>query len=264
MLISRRFLIAQLHMKLLSGHVTAKKARGALEKLPEKLGDAYDDIMDRINRQDENQETIAITALTWITYAKERLTVHQLLHAIALGLEPDSTDIESDDLVDVELLLSSCAGLVILNHEDGIIRLVHYTTQDYLENRFSKADANTSLAKSSLTCLALDAFSDLPVNQKELMDLMKRYPLSGYAARYWGHHARQGKEADLEQAILSTLGTQQKRDLLDCFEGIHFQIPWSFSEVIRNYSLLHLTSKHGLSQTCYTLLNHDVILYDPT
>jgi hypothetical protein len=248
-------------MKLLSGHITPKRVRAALEKLPEKLGGAYDGIMERINRQEDDEKTIAITALTWITYAKERLTVHELLHAVALGLEPDSTDIQNDDLIHVELLLSSCAGLVILNHEDGIIRLVHYTTQDYLESRFQNTDANTFLAKSCLTYFGFDAFSDSPVNQEgPLRRLVQRYPLSGYAGRYWGYHAHQGREADLERTILSTLGSQEKRDLIERFEDfrrLRFGLLWKLS-------LLHLTSMHGLSQTCSTLLNDDVKLSDPT
>jgi hypothetical protein len=251
-------------MKLLSGHITPKRVHAALETLPEKLGGAYDDIMERINRQDDDQKTIAITALTWITYAKERLTVHELLHAVALGLEPDSTDIQNDDLIHVDLLLSSCAGLVILNHEDGIIRLVHYTTQDYLESRFQNTDANAFLAKSCLTYFAFDAFSDSLVILEEgpLRRLFQRYPLSGYAAQYWGYHARQGREADLERTILSTLGTQEKRDLIEYFEDFR-RSRFSFGN-LWNLSLLHLISMRGLSQTCSTFLNDDVKLSDPT
>lgn len=62
-------------MKLLSGHVNPKKIRAALEKLPEELGDVYDDIMAGIDQPNDDEKTIAITALTWITYAKRRLTV---------------------------------------------------------------------------------------------------------------------------------------------------------------------------------------------
>jgi len=253
-------------MELLKGYSTPKRIRFALGKLPEKLGAAYDDIMERIDRQAGDQRTMALTALMWITYARKRFTVDELLHLIALGLDPDITDIENDDLTDIDLLLSSCAGLVTLNHEDRIIRLVHYTTQDYLESRFPGVDVNTFLAKSCLTYLGFDAFSDPPVDNGVFEHLMKQYPLSRYAASYWGDHTRQGREADLEQTILSTLGTQEKRDTIEWFESTsrgyrHYGSPFQLA----NQSLFHLASKHGLSHMCSMLLSHsDTILSDST
>ena len=70
-------------MELLKEPCTPKRIRRALEKLPERLGDAYDNIMDRIHRQEGDKKTIALTALMWITHAKRRLTVDELVHAIA-------------------------------------------------------------------------------------------------------------------------------------------------------------------------------------
>ena len=244
-------------MELLKGYGSPKRIRAALGKLPEKLPNAYDDIMERIERQAGDQKTMALAALKWITYAKRRLRVVELLHAIALALEPDSTDIDDDDLIDVDLLLSSCAGLVILQ-EDRIIRLVHYTTQDYLEKRFPKADANTSLAESCLTYLALDKFSDAPANDdKALRRLMERYPLSIYAAHYWEYHARHGKEKDVEHAILSTLRTQEKRDIMDRFD---FFLRYDFLPPLGS-SLLHFISRYGFSWICATLLDPNNILF---
>jgi hypothetical protein len=149
-------------MRLLSGQVNRRKIKLALDKLPEKLGDAYDEVWDRVFNQDDDRQTIARAALTWITYAKQRLTVDMLLRAIALSLEPDIERLEEEDLIDVELLLSSCAGLVILNQEDEVIRLVHYTTQDYLERRLPKIAANTSIARVCLSYFGLEGVPDIP------------------------------------------------------------------------------------------------------
>lgn len=160
-------------MTLLSGHVNRCRVTAALNKLPEKLGDAYDEVWDRIFSQDEDRQTIARAALTWITYAKERLTADMLLRAIALSLEPDMERIEDEDLIDVELLLSSCVGLVILNQDDGIIRLVHFTTQDYLERRLARIDANTSIARVCLMCFGLEGLREIP----EIEDRSFRTPL---------------------------------------------------------------------------------------
>jgi hypothetical protein len=199
---------------------------------------------------------MAVTALTWIAHAKERLKVDILLHAIAVCLEPKRTDVNEYDLVDVELLLSSCAGLVIVNKEDRVIRLVHFTTQDYLETRFPSVDANTSIATTCLTYLSFHIFSDPPETEFALKDLMNKYALSDYAAEYWGDHAREGREEDIEQLILSTLRTQEMRDMTGRF---HFRRYSGFSEPAR-FSRLHLFSIYGLSRLCSTVLNQDVVL----
>jgi len=110
-------------MTLLSGQISRNKIRQALEKLPDRLYDTYDTIMDRIGKQDEERKMIATTALTWITCARKRLKVEELVHAILVSLDPEIGDIETDDLIDVDVLLSSCLGLVVLNKE-GVVEYV--------------------------------------------------------------------------------------------------------------------------------------------
>jgi hypothetical protein len=246
-------------MRLLSGHVKRKRMLSALHELPENLHNAYDDVMDRISHQDHARKTIAVMALTWIVYAKELLHSDALLHAIEVGLDPETTNIDNDDLIGIDLLLSSCAGLVIMNNEDGIIQLVHYTTQDYLEMRFQRVDANTSIAKTCLAYFRLDVFSESLESEDVLKGLMKKYRLSGYAAKYWGHHAYEGREEDLEQAILSTLCTRRKRDMIDRIEDLRQYSRIQFSSL---FSLLHLISMYGLSRTCATVISRDVVLSD--
>ena len=95
-LILLRFLIAEMHMKLLFGQVNLKKLKAALNKLPENLSDMYETVMKIICAQEDDQKTIATAALIWITYAKRRLNVHELLHAIAIHLDEKITDIDAE------------------------------------------------------------------------------------------------------------------------------------------------------------------------
>jgi hypothetical protein len=50
-----------------------------------------------------------------------------------LAVEPNEAELDLENIPDVEDLLSVCAGLVIIDQESAIIRLVHYTTQEYFE-----------------------------------------------------------------------------------------------------------------------------------
>ena len=243
-------------MQLLSGRVTRKRFLAALVKLPETRDDIYATVMKRIASQDEERQKIASTALTWITYAKKRLNVDQLLHAIAVNLDSEIEDIETDDLIDVELLLSSCLGLVVLNKEDGIVRLVHYTTQDYLEKKFPKLDANTSIAKTSMTYL--DFVVDLSSTSKErkshsyqaimkkMQNLDEKYKLAVYAVNYLGAHVREGNEKALTSDVLVFLSSQE-RDAITYFKYFLERKAFGFTQ-------LHFLSMVGLSCVCRTYL----------
>jgi len=249
-------------MQLLSGRVTRKRFLAALVKLPETREDIYATVMKRIASQDEERQKIATTALTWITYAKERLNVDQLLHAIAVNLDPEIKDIETDDLIDVELLLSSCLGLVVLNKEDGIVRLVHYTTQDYLEKKFPKLDANTSIAKISMTYL--DFVVDLSSTLKErkeydasnphiyqdimekMQNLDEKYKLAAYAVNYLGEHVREGNEKALTSDVLVFLSSQE-RDVITYFKYFSEWLAFGLTQ-------LHFLSMVGLPCVCRTYL----------
>ena len=246
--------MAQLYVTFLSGKVTKRQITMALEGLPDNRDDAYTKVWDRIfgpeNRPQER--VIATTTLTWITYAKRRLSIEELLHAIALSLEPDPTGIDADDLIDVDLLISSCMGLVILS-EDRTVRLVHYTTQDYLETKISRSDANTSIAKYSLTYLG---FPDL-----EFIDIY--YPLMedrlvDYAAIYWGQHVREGDEDGLLQSVLSVLASEAKRHLI---EGLWYRAvvnPYVLATPHLGFTILHFLSVNGLSRIVPAFLDTEM------
>ena len=237
-------------MQLLFGQVNVKKLKEALENLPKGLNDMYQAIWDRIFlKQDEQRQVIACTALTWITYAKELLEVDQLLHAVAVDLDPDISDIDSDDLIDVDTLLSSCLGLVVVNEKTGTIRLVHETTQTYLESRFNKLDANTSIAK---TCLKYLGFP-LELLEADLNACIEKYRMAPYAAIYWAEHIHLGNgdgEESITQDVLDIISSQAKRDIL----GQLLELATPEGLPFFKFTVLHVLSMYGLSRICRTYL----------
>lgn len=54
----------------------------------------------------------------------------------ALAAVPDEKDFDTDNIPDIELILTVCAGLVVENKRGHTtrVRLVQYTAQEYLEN----------------------------------------------------------------------------------------------------------------------------------
>ena len=119
---STRFLLARLHMDSLGGKLNAREVRAALENLPEGMDDTYDEAMKRVERQEDSHKQLAKRVLSWITYVIRPLSVQELQHALAVM--HDTTHIDPDDIIDDEILTSVCAGLVVVDQERDVIRLV--------------------------------------------------------------------------------------------------------------------------------------------
>lgn len=96
--------------------------REALKTLPKGLDDSYDEAMERIGRQDEDRKQLAMQVFMWITYASRPLHVKELQHALAVELNTTSLDPEA--IFDDEILTSVCAGLVVIDEVQHIVRLV--------------------------------------------------------------------------------------------------------------------------------------------
>lgn len=150
-----------LHFDSLIRQPSPKALNRTLEQLPKgliSLDRTYDKAMEKINSQPPDQCEIARKVLSWITCAERRLSALELIHALAV--EPGETSLDEDNLPDLDDVVSVCAGLVIIDDESGIIRLVHYTTQDYFERRKQKwlPDAENEIAQTCNTYLSFDAF----------------------------------------------------------------------------------------------------------
>ncbi|CAJ2510411.1 Uu.00g051140.m01.CDS01 [Anthostomella pinea] len=185
------FLLAQLYVESLTGKSSTKAVRNALSRL--KRGSdvyhlAYSDAMERILGQVRDHSELAQLVLSWIACAKRPLTTVELQHALAVEIgEPE---LDQDNLPDTDDLVTVCCGLVTVDDESGIIRLVHYTTQQYFERTWSKwfSGANDMIVKVCLTYLSFDTFPSGPcATQAAYEECLESYPFYDYAAQQWGH-----------------------------------------------------------------------------
>jgi len=90
-------------------------------------------------------------------------------------------------------MVSVCAGLVTVDKESGIIRLAHYTTQEYFERTQDHwfPNAETDIAIICVTYLSFDEFkSGFCQNDQDFEKRLQSNPLYDYASHNWGHHAR--------------------------------------------------------------------------
>ncbi|KAJ7487830.1 ankyrin repeat-containing domain protein [Mycena latifolia] len=198
------FLLAKLHMDSLATKNTIRALRDALNNMPKDLEHTYNDAMDRIDRQSEDDRKVARLVLTWVSNAKRPLFIRELQEALAV--EPGDTTFDGDNILDADIMLSVCAGLVVIDQTDHIVRLVHYTVQEYLDHiqssRFPQAQVD--ITATCLTYLSFDIFENLS-RWPNRYTLHKERPFFPYAAEYCLTHGKGQPELPLKDMILMFL-----------------------------------------------------------
>jgi ankyrin repeat protein len=258
-----RFLLARLHLDSLRGKPTKKAIQSTLTKLPkgsEALKEAYSEAIKRIKGQLPEEFELAKKVLSWITYAQRPLTTEELSQALAV--EADESELDEDNIPDVEDMISVCAGLVTIDQESNIIRLVHYTTQEYFE-RIREAwnpYAQQEITSKCLTYLSFKTFGtgSCP-SDADFEHRLSRNPFLDYAARYWGQHALTVQKT-IEMMALPFLCDEI---LVSCSAQVMSVSQYKYKykdysqDFPRNVTGMHLTASFGLACLLQDLINGD-------
>ncbi|KAF2659374.1 hypothetical protein K491DRAFT_622918, partial [Lophiostoma macrostomum CBS 122681] len=160
-----------------------------------------EEIKEAIVGANEDSQELALQALSWITCAKRQLKIAELQHALAVEL--GTSDFDKENIPEIEQIASVCAGLLTVDKESNIVRLVHYTTQEYFERTWESwfPDAQAKIAETCLTYLSFDVFEVGPC-EDSYESSCESYSLYSYSANNWGNHA------------CSTPSTESLNDLL--------------------------------------------------
>ncbi len=110
--------------------------------------------MKRIEGQYEERAQLAKQTLSLVTFTRRPITAVELQHA--LGVELGEDELDEDNLPQIESIVSICAGLVAVDKKSDIIRLVHYTTQEYFNRTREKwfPNAEADITKICVTYLS--------------------------------------------------------------------------------------------------------------
>ena len=148
--------MAKLLLDSLVTKMTRKALQEAIGELPKTLHETYDDALSRINKQNEDEKELAERILSWISYAFRPLNIMELRHALAVT--PGEEHFDEANMPDEEDLPSVCAGLIYIEEGSKIVRLAHYTAQDYLESIRDQSfvDARRTVAATCLTYLSYE------------------------------------------------------------------------------------------------------------
>ena len=171
---------------------TIKKIKVALESMPNELDELYRQTVERIRRQPGDDGELGMKVLSWVIHAKRPLRVKEIQHALAVEVDEDedsSYQMDSDNILSPQSLTDLCAGLVVIDSCSQIIRLVHYTTQEFFDRERQDlfADTEHEILRVCLTYLSYDVASGLPTDDY-LSETLDAYPFFGYATLYWSSH----------------------------------------------------------------------------
>ncbi|KAJ9217078.1 hypothetical protein DTO166G4_1133 [Paecilomyces variotii] len=257
------FLLAQLYVDSLMRKKSPKAIRSLLEELTngsKTYDSAYDNAMQRIEDQVTDQKEMAWEVLSWITCAKRPLTTTEIQNALAVEL--GESDLDEDNISDLDDIISACAGLVTVTVDasSSVIRLVHYTAQEYFERTWTRwfPDAHKSIATTCVTYLSFNAFrAGICATDTEFEARLEEYPLYSYAARNWGHHA--WMQLVSEDILIAFLEDTPKVDA--CVQAVFarkgFTSLGDYSpRVPLSFTGLHLAAYFGLAKTVWSLIQH--------
>ena len=163
-------------------------------------------------------------------------------------MEPDGDEIDPENKLSPGDLVAVCSGLVVVDQESAIIRLVHYTTQEYFERIGDvwNPDGQLHIATTCLTYLSFSTFqSGYCSTDEEFEARLQQNQFLDYAAKHGGSHVR---TVEIEVAALAC----------ELLQGESFpcvaQVLWAYDYKYVGYSkadpfwtALHYTSQFGLS-----------------
>jgi ankyrin repeat domain-containing protein 50 len=121
-----RFLHASLQMVALQECSSVYDVNETLEQFPTDIKGVYFQTWKRIVDKPSKNDLLAQRCITWVLYATRSLRVEELRHAVAS--DPVTHSFEESRLVDKESLVAPCRGLLIIDAETDLVRLVREFT----------------------------------------------------------------------------------------------------------------------------------------
>ena len=268
----------------MTGKRSNRAVQAALQKLRgglEAYDYAYDEAMRRIEGQLADQEELAKQALSWIVCAKRPLSTVELQHALAV--EIGDSELHEDGIPDIDDIVSVCAGLVAVDQESGVTRLVHYTTQEYFQRTQAKwfPTAEEDISIVCATYLSFNVFdSGVCQTDEAFEERLRLGRLYHYAAHDWGYHAynalgsgdspQEGRKPkcaetrfeETSKAIMEFLG--RGRNVNSAIQGLlTAKRSWQHPNYSQNFphqmTALHLAAYFGVKVIVKALLATDKV-----
>ena len=242
-----RFLLVSLNIDAILQETTIHRRRQNLNSMTNGLGlgDAYGATLDRIKGQGGEKARLGMAALMWISHGERPLKCDELLHALAI--EIGSPNLNSDNIPPIGTLLACCQGLVVIDKETSIVRLIHFTLQEYLRAHPQLfGAAHSTIAETCLSYLnsqQVKALSTAPSPD------LQNTPFLEYSSLYWGTHAKRDLSDRTKLLALKLFDDYDNhisaKMVLEERTGYHYSADL---EKLSLFSSLHCASMFGIEE----------------
>lgn len=236
---------------------TAGEMEDALEALPHTLQDTFVETLARIQSQHNGRRRLGMNALMFIFHAKRSLRATELSEALAIRsgqyfLNPRYRPSQRS-------IVESCLGLVTIDEETSIVRLVHYTIQEYFREHQKEVfpAGEDEMAEKCLTYLSFDSFdSGCCNNEGDIWARLESHPFLAYSAQHWGYHTQRSRGSKADTLALKLLRSKPRRSFIVQIHQLlldRIKIYWEPAEVNSN-NALHVASLFGLQRAACAIL----------
>jgi len=198
-----RFLLVSLAIGAILGEVTISERKRKLNEMTKgnNLGDVYGTTLERIKAQKGSKSKLGMDALMWISNSERPLEASELCHA--LGVKIGSTDLDLENIPTIRTLIGCSLGLITVEASSSVVRLVHFTLQEYLSNNPRLFESPQSMMAE--VCLTYLNFQYIRKLSPTLRFDPPAVPLVEYASCYWGKHIKREKTERVSPLALKLL-----------------------------------------------------------
>ncbi|KAH6871653.1 ankyrin repeat-containing domain protein [Thelonectria olida] len=212
------FLMARLQMDNLRGCASVRSLRRGLSTPLASLKSTYAELLSRI--LSSYMAPSATRLIGWILCATRPLTLLELTHG--LSIEDGDASLDASCLVDIDRIISSCEGIVIIEKESRRVRFVHHTFQEFLERQplGPLEQLHDEMAKSCLTYLLFPSFSSGRCNTDAEMDSrLEEHQFLLYASKSWAMHFAKSRREEIEDGDLVVRMLQETSYRESCLQA---------------------------------------------
>jgi hypothetical protein len=103
--------------------------------MPSDLNDSYTRTLERVSQQPEDFRTLAYRMLLWLSQARRPLSCQELTQAVAVDV--GDTNLDKEKMSKEGVMARVCMGLVVVDRDSSVIRLVHFSMQEYLQKHLN-------------------------------------------------------------------------------------------------------------------------------
>lgn len=208
-----------MHMDSLESQPLLGDMKKMLQTLPESEETTFEEALKRVRRRESQFPDMALHTLSWVAFSLQPVTVQEVRYAYALRKHVGS--LNTDYRPSEQQLISSCAGIVVVDSQTGLLRSAHEAVMRHVrKSGFLPDNSHQDIARQCLAYLSFENFANV-LTSEDISNHSQEYPLLDYAAKHWFNHFHKAERSgDLEKRALHFLQHAARVSLVT-----HVQLP---------------------------------------